>query len=890
MKKVRVIPLITMGLMLLLSTPAQSQFANALGGSSNDYGYRVIQTPDGGFVVTGYTNSFGAGGSDLLLSKFDSLGNHLWSTTLGGASLDEGRSLAQTSDGGLMVTGSTGSFGVGGTDLLLCKFDSSGNHLWSKTLGGTSSDYGRSVIQTPDGGFVVTGYTSSFGAGNNDLLLCRFDASGNHLWSLTAGGTMNEFGEDVVQTSDGGFVTIGTTGFGVDSWDLLLCKFDSSGNLLWSRTLGESLDEKGKSVVQTSDSGLVIAGLAQSYTKDSSHDVLLSKFDALGNHLWSRVLGDASWDEGNSVVQTVDGGLVITGYRRDYDILLSKFDASGNHLWSRLLWNQSGYSVLQTPDSGFVVAGSGYGAGGSDLFLLKFDPGNDSCSGRTELPPVQSISPTVTSTTLTVTSFTPIITSPNPTVTSPQPTITDVCNLYPPPRCPEDPNDNGICDTLHVNIFPPDTLFTGPGQLVRVPMFVTHDVPNDAVDSISGMVIPLCYTHTNPAKYCSLTAYWNNLSLSGSDFARSIFRTIGNDTTWMKELYDDPNGPYDWTGKMLDLDGTSYFWLGLYATTQPLLGTVNHKLTATMTFRVEDTMTIYIDTCFWSPSSHLAFSRMDSVSYVPRDNMPYSSLEHCPEDPRDNGICDTLHVNIFPPDTLFTGPGHLVRVPIYVTHDIPNHALDSIAGMAIPLFYTHTNPAKYCSLTNYWNTTAMTGTSFTRSVFKTLGTETTWMKEFYDDINGPFDWTCKIVSLDGTSHFWLMLIPTTQPLLGTVNHKLTATMTFRVEDTTTICLDSCLWPPSSRLAFSRMDAVNYVPRDNMPYCFSLSYPAIGDMTADGVIDLGDVVYLTSYLYRGGPPPNPLWLGDTNCDGVVELGDRVQLGNYVYRGGSPPCSP
>jgi len=266
------------------------------------------------------------------------------------------------------------------------------------------------------------------------------------------------------------------------------------------------------------------------------------------------------------------------------------------------------------------------------------------------------------------------------------------------------------------------------------------------------------------------------------------------------------------------------------------------------------------------------------------------SLAQCPEDPYDNGICDTLNVEVFPPDTFFIGPGQLVRVPMFITHDVPNDAVDSIWGIVIPLCYTHTNPAKYCSLTAYWNNTSLFGAAFARSIFRTIGTDTTWTKEYYDDPNGPNDWVGKMLFLDGTSHFWLAMRATTQPDLGTVNHKLTATMTFRVEDTMTVCIDTCFWPPSSHLAFGRMDAVTYVPRDNMPYCFTVSCPKRGDLTGDCIIDLGDVVFLTNYLYRNGSPPDPLESGDTNCDGVVELGDRVKLGNYIYRGGSPPCGP
>jgi len=181
--------------------------------------------------VAGYTNSFGAGGADLLLAKFDASGNHLWTKTLGGIELDEGRSVIEASDGGFVVAGYTNSFGAGGSDFLLAKFDSTGNHLWTKTLGGTLSDQGRSVIEASDGGFVVAGYTYSFGAGGADLLLAKFDASGNHLWAKTLGGTLSDQGHSVIEASNGRFAVTGVTdGFGAGLEDLLLAMFDPSGN------------------------------------------------------------------------------------------------------------------------------------------------------------------------------------------------------------------------------------------------------------------------------------------------------------------------------------------------------------------------------------------------------------------------------------------------------------------------------------------------------------------------------------------------------------------------------------------------------------------------------------------------------------------------------------
>jgi len=273
----------------------------------------------------------------------------------------------------------------------------------------------------------------------------------------------------------------------------------------------------------------------------------------------------------------------------------------------------------------------------------------------------------------------------------------------------------------------------------------------------------------------------------------------------------------------------------------------------------------------------------------------YPLLAQCPEDPRDNGVCDTLYVNVFAPDTLFTGPEQLVRVPIFVTHDVPDPNVDSLASMTIPLCYTHTNATKYCSLSSYWNRAVYAGPGFPRSIFRHLvlpsgDTIHNYMMDRYEQ-NPQSEWTHIFLLLDDTSHFWFTISAFTKQRFGEERRALLATMTFRVEDTMTICLDSCFWPPSNRLVFVLNGGVpQFVPRDNMPYCFTVSCPKRGDLTGDCIIDLGDVVYLTNYLYRNGFPPDPLESGDTNCDGVVDLGDRVKLGNYMYRGGSPPCSP
>jgi hypothetical protein len=273
------------------------------------------------------------------------------------------------------------------------------------------------------------------------------------------------------------------------------------------------------------------------------------------------------------------------------------------------------------------------------------------------------------------------------------------------------------------------------------------------------------------------------------------------------------------------------------------------------------------------------------------------SLGSCPEAPYDNGLCDTMRVEAYPPDTAFLNPGQLVRVPVYVTHDVPDSTIDSIASLVIPFCYTHTNPTKYCSLTAYWNQILWSSDRLSRSIFRHLPSNDdpqihNWMMDLFNAGNNE-EWNGVILDLDGISHFQIALIPSgsEDPKFGPENHRLLFTMTFKVKDTTTVCIDTCFWPPSDRLCFSRSDAVTYIPRHNLPYCFSVSCPVRGNPTGglngDCTIDVGDIIFLIGYLYKNAPPPDPLERGDANCDGVVDIGDVIDLINYLFKGGPAP---
>jgi len=192
-------------------------------GNGEDHGKVVVQTSDGGYVIVGCTGSEPShGGYDVWLIKTDANGDTLWTRTYGGTSYDYGYSVIQTSDGGYMIVGSTSSFGTGGYDVWLIKTDANGDTLWTRVIGYSGGrDEGWAVQQTSDGGYIIVGYTSSFGSGGYDVWLIKTDANGDTLWMRTYGGTNDDYGRWVQQTSDGGYIIVGyTSSFGSGGCDV----------------------------------------------------------------------------------------------------------------------------------------------------------------------------------------------------------------------------------------------------------------------------------------------------------------------------------------------------------------------------------------------------------------------------------------------------------------------------------------------------------------------------------------------------------------------------------------------------------------------------------------------------------------------------------------------
>ncbi|KYK30073.1 hypothetical protein AYK20_04655 [Thermoplasmatales archaeon SG8-52-1] len=304
--------------------------------------------------------------------------------TYGGTDGDSGDCVQQTTDGGYIITGSTWSFSAGEDDILLIKTDSDGNEIWNRTFGGTNIDWSMSVQQTTDGGYILTGVTLTF-SDYGDVWLIKTDSDGNEIWNKTFGGIdYCDVGHSVQQTTDGGYILTGITnssGTEEDDYDVWLIKTDSDGNEIWNKTFGGTGFEDGICVRQTTDGGYIITG-AKVPSDNVDWDVWLIKTDSDGNEIWNKTFGSPRADIGMCVQQTSDGGYIITGLTELYiygDVWLIKTDSDGNKMWDKkygVLQNDGwGWWVQQTTDGGYIVIGFAwsFGPGYADAWLIKTD-------------------------------------------------------------------------------------------------------------------------------------------------------------------------------------------------------------------------------------------------------------------------------------------------------------------------------------------------------------------------------------------------------------------------------------------------------------------------------------------------------------------------------------
>jgi hypothetical protein len=304
--------------------------------------------------------------------------------TFGGLANDVAEDIAITNDGGIVVIGSTASGGDGNTDIYLLKLDSACNYKWSYALGGTNNDWGYAIKQTFDNGFIIAASSNSYGNGGYDAILLKRDSLGNYQWQKTYGGNDWDFAYDVIQTFDSGYVFCGetynnTAGFS----DVYVVKTNSFGDTLWTKTVGGSLADRGNSLIQTSDSSIVVAGIRNTLTDSTQAYVL--KFDKDGTLLWDVVFGGVKYDVANSIIESQDGAYVFVGTSDSFgttnnDCFITKISTTGTLIWQNYFampQEDGAYDVVELTNGDILVAGytSSFGGGRKDVLIFTVTSG-----------------------------------------------------------------------------------------------------------------------------------------------------------------------------------------------------------------------------------------------------------------------------------------------------------------------------------------------------------------------------------------------------------------------------------------------------------------------------------------------------------------------------------
>ena len=315
----------------------------SLGGSNVDYAFSIQETSDNGYIVAGRSSSNDGdvtgnhGSDDFWIVKLDINGNFTWQKSLGGSNQDYANSIQQTTDGGYIITGFsesnngdvTGNHGL--VDFWIVKLDINGNITWQKSLGGSNDDRANSIQETSDGGYIVAGRSSSNDGdvtgnhGSDDFWIVKLDINGNITWEKSLGGTGTESALSIQQTLDGGYIVAGrstsndgdlTGNYG--GYDIWIVKLDINANITWQKSLGGTGAEYANSIQETSDGGYIVAGYSQSNDGDvtannGSFDFWIIKLDVNGNITWEKSLGGSDFDSAHSIHQTTDGGYIVAG-------------------------------------------------------------------------------------------------------------------------------------------------------------------------------------------------------------------------------------------------------------------------------------------------------------------------------------------------------------------------------------------------------------------------------------------------------------------------------------------------------------------------------------------------------------------------------------------------
>ncbi|MEW6378533.1 MAG: hypothetical protein AB1611_02870 [bacterium] len=351
------------------------------GGKLDDSAQAVQQTSDGGYIVVGWTRSFG-GDQDCYIIKLNSNGEEVWPETkrYGGKGNQRANAVVQTSNGGYIIAGVTDSTESGMEDCYLIRLDRDGNRVGNdKTYGGSSDDSANSIQKTSDGNYIIAGSTKSFGG--QDCYIVKFDSNLQEIWSRHFGTDGNDSLNFIQETSDQGFIAAGwTQSFEGSNRRSSVVKLGSDGSVNWYRTFGGGIHDAAYSVAEISGVGYLVAGVASS--PPTGDNCYVRKLDKSGSFIWEKTYGGSGDDAAYSLQLTSDGGYVLAGEKSSSgtngkDCYCVKVDYLGDTAWEKTYgWSGDDicYCIQPTKDGGYVLAGATLTAAyGLELYIIKTD-------------------------------------------------------------------------------------------------------------------------------------------------------------------------------------------------------------------------------------------------------------------------------------------------------------------------------------------------------------------------------------------------------------------------------------------------------------------------------------------------------------------------------------
>ena len=320
--------------LIKLSGKNNIEWSITIGGTEHEAANSIKQTNDGGYVIAGYTNSYGFGSFDVYIVKIDKNGNIEWTRVIGGDKDDRANDIAQTDDGGYLIAGTTYSYGGGYSDIYIIKLNNLGEIMWEKTIGGKGYDGANIIINSNEGGYLVGGYTSSYGSGGEDIYLIKISNLGDLEWTRTIGGNGDENAYDIIQNDDNDYILVGhTTSYIEYEDDFYIVKMDDNGNVKWTKSIGGIEHENAISILEVNDGGFIIVGSTFTYGA-GLHDFYVTKINSYAEVEWIKCFGTDKNDKAATIIKTNYDNFLIIGNTEtknyDKDILIIQIDKNGN--------------------------------------------------------------------------------------------------------------------------------------------------------------------------------------------------------------------------------------------------------------------------------------------------------------------------------------------------------------------------------------------------------------------------------------------------------------------------------------------------------------------------------------------------------------------------------